>query len=87
MAHHKSAKENIRQTARRTVVNKARRNRLRTFMRKVEEAIAGGNRDTAAAALREAQPVLHRSVGKGVLHRNTAARKLSRLTKRIRLLG
>lgn len=83
MAHHKSAKKRIRQTARRTEVNSARRSRVRTFVKKVESAIAAGDRGAAQAALKAAQPELHRGVSKGVLHRNTAARKLSRLARRI----
>ena len=87
MASHKSAKKRIRQTARRTEVNTARRSRVRTFVKKVEAAIASGDKVIAEAALRAAQPELHRGVTKGVLHRNTAARKLSRLARRINALS
>ena len=87
MAHHKSAKKRIRQTARRTEVNIARRSRIRTFVKKVETAIATGDKSAAESAFREAQPELHRGVTKGVLHRNTVARKLSRLSQRIRTLN
>jgi small subunit ribosomal protein S20 len=86
MATHKSAEKRIRQTERRTAVNKARVSRLRTFVKKVEAAIAAGDKDAARAAYAEAQPELHRGVGKGVIHKNTAARKLSRLSDRIKSL-
>ena len=87
MASHKSAKKRIRQTARRTEINTARRSRVRTFVKKVEAAIAAGDKVVAEAALRAAQPELHRGVTKGVLHRNTADRKLSRLARRINALS
>ncbi len=87
MAHHKSAKKRIRRNARRTEINGARVGRIRTYIKKVETAIAGGDQAAAQAALREAQPELHRGVGKGVIHRNTAARKISRLTARIKALA
>ena len=83
MAQHKSAKKRIRQTARRTVVNRARMSRIRTFVRTVEDAIASGDKDAAEAALRAAQPEIMRGVTKGVLHRNTAARRISRLAARV----
>ena len=83
MATHKSAKKRIRQTARRTLVNGARRNRMRTFVRKVEEAIESGDREVAESAMKTAMPEMHRSVLHGIPHKNTAARKISRLTKRI----
>jgi small subunit ribosomal protein S20 len=86
MAHHKSAKKRIRQTVRRTVINRARTSRLRTFLKKVEDAISSGNKDAARAAFVTAQPELHRGVVKGILHRNTVARKLSRLSARIKAL-
>ena len=86
MAHHKSAKKRIRQTETRTVVNRARVSRIRTFLKKVESAIETGSRDDAKAAYLAAQPVLHRGVAKGVLHKNTVARKLSRLSARIKAL-
>ncbi len=86
MATHKSAKKRIRQTARRTLVNGARRGRIRTFVRKVEEAIEGGDRGQAESAMKNAMPEMHRGVLRGILHKNTAARKISRLTKRINSL-
>lgn len=76
----------MRQIARRTEVNKARRSRIRTFVRKVEQAIAKGDRDAALEALRAAQPEIMRGAGKGVLHRNTASRKISRLHHRVNAL-
>ena len=87
MAHHKSAKKRIRRTARRTEINGARRSRIRSFIRKVEAAIAGGSKDEAAAALKEAQPEIARGVTKGVLHKNTASRKVSRLNARIKAMS
>lgn len=86
MANHESAKKRIRQTERRTEVNRARVSRIRTFVKKVELAIQSGDKNAAAEALRDAQPEMHRGVTKGVLHRNTVARKLSRLTARIKAL-
>lgn len=86
MAHHKSAKKRIRQTERRTEVNAATKSRMRTFVKKVETAIASGDKTAAAAALSMAEPVMQRSVTKGVVDRNTAARKVSRLSKRIKAL-
>ncbi len=83
MAQHKSAKKRIRQTARRTEVNRARMSRIRTFIRTVEDAIASGDKDAAAAALKAAQPEIMRGVTKGMLHRNTAARRISRLAARV----
>ena len=86
MAHHESAKKRIRQIERRTAVNRARAGRVRTYIKKVETAIAAGEREQAQVALREAQPEIHRGIGRGVLHRNAAARKLSRLSARIKAL-
>jgi small subunit ribosomal protein S20 len=86
MANHKSAEKRIRQTERRTAVNKARVSRLRTFVKKVEAAIEGGDKEAARAAYAAAQPEIHRGVSKGVVHKNTAARKLSRLSSRIKAL-
>lgn len=86
MAQHKSALKRIRQTERRTEVNRARVSRVRTFVKKVETAIAGGDKAAAQAAFREAQPELQRGAGKGMIHPNTAARKLSRLSARIKKL-
>ncbi|MBV9735481.1 MAG: 30S ribosomal protein S20 [Acidisphaera sp.] len=86
MANTASARKRIRQTERRTERNHARKSRMRNFIRKVEAAIAGGDKGNAAAALRAAQPEMQRAVGKGVAHRNTVARKLSRLASRIKAL-
>ncbi len=87
MAQHKSAKTRIRRNARRTEINQARVSRLRTFLRRVETAIGSGDKTEAQSAFKDAQPEIHRSVTKGVLHRNTAARKLSRLSARIKALS
>lgn len=86
MANHKSAEKRIRQTERRTEVNRARVGRIRTFVKKVELAIASGDKAAAAEALKVAQPEIMRGATKGVLHRNTVARKLSRLSARIKSL-
>jgi small subunit ribosomal protein S20 len=83
MANTKSAKKAVRQTTRRTEANKGRRSRMRSYARKVEEAIAAGDKEAAAAALKEAEPVLARTAQKGLMHRRTAARKVSRLAKRV----
>lgn len=87
MANTTSAKKATRKIARRTEVNKARRSRVRTFLRKVEEAIASGDKSAAAAALQAAQPELMRAAQKGVVHKNTASRKVSRLAHRIGALA
>ncbi len=87
MANSPQAKKRARQNEKRFAVNKARRSRIRTYIRKVEEAIASGNQEVAAAALREAQPEIMRGVTKGVLHKNTASRKMSRLSARVKALG
>lgn len=87
MANTPQSKKRARQTERRTEVNKARRSRIRTFIRKVEEAIASGNSTAAADALRAAQPELMRGVTKGVVHKNTASRKMSRLAARVKALS
>jgi small subunit ribosomal protein S20 len=83
MANSPSAKKRARQADRRAVVNKARRSRVRTFIRKVEEAIVSGDQNAALEALRAAQPEIMRSANKGILHANTASRKVSRLHHRI----
>ena len=83
MPHHKSAEKRLRQTEKRTVVNRNRLSRVRTFVKKVETAIESGDKTAAQTALQEAQPELHRATAKGVMHRNTVARKLSRLAIRI----
>ena len=87
MANTSSAKKMVRKIERRTAVNKARRSRIRTFMRKVEEALAAGDKKAAAEALRAAQPELHRAASKGVVHKLTVARKLSRLSARVKKLS
>jgi len=87
MANTASAKKAARKIARRTVVNKARRSRMRGVVREVEEAIASGNLQNAVAAMKEAEPALMRAAQKGVMHRNTASRKVSRLTHQIAKLG
>jgi small subunit ribosomal protein S20 len=87
MANTKSAKKAARQTVRRTEVNKARRSRLRTSVRKVEEAIASGNKEAALAALKDAEPVIARTAQKGIVHRKSASRKVSRLAKRVGAMG
>ena len=87
MANTPQSKKRARQNDRRLAVNKARRSRIRTYLRKVEEAIASGDKDAAIAALRAAQPELMRGVTKGVFHKNTAARKMSRLSARVKSLG
>ena len=87
MANSPQSKKRARQNERRFAVNKARRSRIRTFLRKVEEAIASGDKDAASTALRAAQPELMRGVSKGVFHKNTAARKMSRLSSRVKAIG
>jgi small subunit ribosomal protein S20 len=87
MAHHKSAQKRIRRNARRAEINGARISRIRTYVKKVEVAITSGDKTAAEAAFKQAEPEMHRGVTKGVLHRNTAARKISRLSKRVRALA
>jgi len=87
MANTKSAKKAARQIARRTVINKSRRSRVRSAMRQVEEALAAGDRSRALAAMAEAEPALIRAAQKGIVHRNAARRTVSRLTQRIAKLG
>lgn len=87
MANTRSAKKMVRKIERRTAVNQARRSRMRTYIRKVEEAIAAGDKDAAQEALRVAQPEIMRAAGKGVIHANTSARKVSRLSRRVKALG
>ena len=86
MATHKSAEKRIRQTAKRTAINRARRSRARTFVKQVEAAIATGDKEAARFALQTAQPELHRAITKGVFHKNTVSRKLSRLAAHINSL-
>ncbi|MDA9899510.1 30S ribosomal protein S20 [Planktomarina temperata] len=87
MANSPQAKKRARQIERRTAVNKARKSRIRTFLRAVEEAIASGDKSAATAALRAAQPELMRGVTKGIFHKNTASRKVSRLASRVKALS
>lgn len=87
MAHHQSAIKRIRQTERRTEVNRARRSRIRTFIRKVEDAIQAGDKKVAQEAFRAAEPELMRGVQKGVVKLNTAARKISRLSAKVKALS
>ena len=86
MATHPSAEKRHRQAERRTEINRARESRIRTFVKKVETAIASGNKEAASAAFHDAQPEMQRGISKGVLHKNTVARKLSRLSARIKAL-
>ena len=87
MANTSSARKAARVIARRTEVNKARRSRMRSYVGRVEDAIASGDRDKALEALKEAEPMLMRSAQKGIVHRNAASRKVSRLTGQIAKLG
>ena len=87
MANTPQSEKRARQSEARYAVNKARRSRIRTFLRKVEEAIASGNADAAKAALVAVQPELARGVTKGVLHKNTVSRKMSRLSARVKALS
>ena len=87
MATTKSAKKAVRKIARRTEVNKARRSRMRTCVRKVEEAIAAGDQKAARVALQQAEPQVMRAAQKNVIHRNTASRKISRLSAQVRAMG
>ncbi|PHR56928.1 MAG: 30S ribosomal protein S20 [Robiginitomaculum sp.] len=87
MANTSSAKKAVRQIARRTAVNKSRRTNVRSTLRVVEEAITSGDQPAAKAAFAVAEPTMMRAVSKGVFHKNTAARKISRLSQRIKALG
>ncbi len=87
MANTKSAKKATRKIARRTAVNKARRSRMRTSLRRVEDAISTGDKTAAMVALGAAEPALMRAAQKGILHKKSASRKVSRLTHRIAKLG
>jgi small subunit ribosomal protein S20 len=86
MANTESARKRIRQNVKRAARNQARKSHVRTFIKKVEAAIASGNKEAAASALVIAQPEMHRAITKGVMHRNTIARKISRLSGRIKAL-
>lgn len=87
MAHHRSAKKRIRQTEKRTLVNRSRTSRIRGFIKKVELAVAGGDAEAAKTALSVAEPEIRRGVRKGVLKLNTASRRISRLTRRVNQLS
>ncbi len=87
MANTSSAKKAVRQIERRTAVNRSRRSQMRTFLRKVEEALTSGDRTAADAALRTAAPLVMRAAQKGIVHKNAASRKVSRLTKRVNSLA
>jgi small subunit ribosomal protein S20 len=87
MAHTRSAKKRIRQIEKRTARNRARTSRIRTFTRKVEQALTSGNYEAARAAFEAAEPEIRRGVTRGVLHRNTASRKISRLARRVNALA
>lgn len=86
MANSPQARKRVRQTEKRTEVNKARKSRVRTFIRKVEEAISSGDQEAAKTALQAAQPEIMRGAVKGVLHKNTASRKVSRLAQRVKTM-
>ena len=87
MAHHKSAKKRIRRNGAKAQINTARRSRVRGFLKKVELAIAAGDPDAARDALKTAQPEIMRGVTKGILHRNTASRRIGRLNARIKAMA
>ncbi|ERL46718.1 ABC phosphate transporter inner membrane subunit PstA protein [Candidatus Micropelagos thuwalensis] len=87
MANTKSAQKMVRKIAKRTEVNKARRSRMRSFIRSVEEAISAGNKSAAQEALKNAEPAIMRNGQKGILHKRAASRKVSRLSKRVAKLG
>lgn len=87
MANNASARKRIRQTEKRTARNKARKSRVRSFLRKVEEAVKSGDKAAAQDAFRAAQPEMQRAATKGVVHANTVARKLSRLSARVKSVG
>ena len=87
MANTPSAKKATRKIARRTAANKIPRTRMRSFIRKVEEAIASGDKEAAVAALRDAQPQIMKAASRGIVHKNTASRKVSRLSHRVDALG
>lgn len=87
MANSPQAKKRARQNERRTLVNQARRSRIRTYLRKVEEALESGDKAAATEAFKAAQPEVMRGVNKGIYHKNTASRKISRLAARVKALG
>ncbi|MBX9760700.1 MAG: 30S ribosomal protein S20 [Beijerinckiaceae bacterium] len=87
MANTSSAKKAVRKIARRTAVNRSRRSKMRTFVRKIEDAIASGDAAAAQAALASAEPIMMRAAQQGVVHKNTASRSVSRLTRRVKALA
>lgn len=87
MANTPSAKKAVRKIERRTAINKSRRSQMRTYVRKVEEAIASGDAEAASKALRVAEPLVMRAAQKGIIHKNTASRKVSRLSARVSTIG
>ena len=87
MAHSRSARKRVRTAARRTEINRARRSRVRTFIKKVEAAVAAGDQSAARAALTAAQPEIMRVVTKGTMHKNTASRKISRLSAAVKRMA
>lgn len=87
MANTSSAKKNVRKMARKTEVNRNRRSQVRSFLRRVEDAISAGDQSAANDALKKAEPALMRAVSRGIFHKNTAARKISRLNKRVKAIG
>ena len=87
MAHTKQARKRLRQAERRTVVNRGRRSRVRTYVRRVEDALAAGDKNAAVAALKAAEPVLARSGQQGILKANTSARRIARLTRLVNSMG
>ncbi len=87
MAHHKSARKRIRRNAAKAQVNTARRSRVRSFLKKVELAIAAGDREAARQALKSAEPEVMRGAARGILHRNTASRRIGRLSARIKAMA
>ena len=87
MANHKSAEKRIRRNGRREIINHARMMRIRTFVKRVEKALLAGDKDAASVAFKEAQPEIKRGVIKGVIHKNTASRKISRLNARVKALS
>ena len=87
MAHHQSAKKRIRQTIKRTAINRGRRSRVRTFIKKVEQAVAAGDAEQARSALQAAEPEIRRAASRRVLKLNTASRRISRLSKKVNNMG
>ncbi|MEM7021478.1 MAG: 30S ribosomal protein S20 [Pseudomonadota bacterium] len=87
MAHHRSAKKRIRQTIKRTAVNRTRTSRIRTYIKKVEQALADGDAEAAKGALQMAEPEIRRGVAKGVMKLNSASRRISRLARKVNRLG